>query len=277
LSCSEVLVAKGAYDPQPLGEKQVMTAITRNPVRSHDLRLPEVTEKLKLGDHLLVDEIASWLYAKMLNIIDPEIRPIISDWEVFDEKLKWVLHVQIELLGGLYDCEEIISKLVVAEENNVHSLLKDLIYKYFFLSQDFSSLYYDLGYSTWNLLYSLDTDHYFGLREIPSTLLEQSNSILYATPAAPSGPVKDFCKKLIEGGLDRRSAEAAEISLAEWLRWTQRYKQIIISFYEAGDMVETLYAFHYTMSAAIHLLSISLSMNLLLKPISNHIQHMLSR
>lgn len=254
-----------------------MTAITRDPVRSHDLRSPEVIEKLKLGDHLLIDEIASRLYANMLHIIDPEIRPIISNWEVFDEKLKWVLHVQVELLGGLYECEEIISKLVVAEENNIHSLLADLIYKYFFLSENFSSLYYDLGYSTWNFLNSLDPDYWFGLRGIPSTLLDKSDTVLYTTPAAPPDPVKGFCKKLIERGLDRQSAEAAEISLAEWLQWTQRYKQITTSFYEAEDMAETLYAFHYTMSTAIHLLSVSLSMNLLLKPIRNHIRHILSR
>lgn len=257
-------------------KEQDMTAITRNPVKSHDLRSAEVIEKLKLGDQLLIDEIGSRPYAKILHIIDSEI-PTISNWAVFDEKLKWLLHVQIELLGDLYECEEIIYKLVVAEENSISSLLQDLIYKYFFLSENFSSLFYDLGYSTWNLLNSLDPDYHFGLRRIPSALLEKFDTVLCPTPATPSDSLKGFCEKLIEKGYSKRNVEAAEISLAEWLQWSQKYKQIVTSFYEAEDMTETLYAFHYTMSTAIHLFSISLSIRLLLKPISNDIQQVFSR
>lgn len=247
-----------------------MTEITRNPVKSYDLRSDEVIERLKRGDQLLIDEIASQPYAKILHIIGAE-RSTISNWDMFNEKLKWVLHTQVELLGDLYECEEIIHKLVIAEENKINSLLQDLIYKYFFLSGNFSSLFYDLEYSTWNLLYSLDPNYYLGLRGVSSTLLEKFDSVLCPAPAIPPDSLNRFCEELIETGIDTRSVEAVKISLAEWLQWDQKYKQMIISLYEAEAIAETLYAFHYAVSTATHLLSITLSMRLLLQPIANHI------
>lgn len=194
-----------------------------------------------------------------------------GNWAAVDEKLKWVLHVQVELLGGLYECEEIISKLLVAEENDIKTLLRELVYRYFFLSQDLSSLYYHLGYSTWNLLYTLDPDYYFG-EEIPSILLEKFDKDL--CPALPTAreSLSAFRRRFIEKGCQERAVKAVEVGLAEWLESADKYKGIVSTLYGSEDMAETLYAFHFAMSIATHLLSRSLSINLLLKSLSNRIQ-----
>jgi hypothetical protein len=251
-----------------------MTSITRDAVELHDLRSPRVIDKLKREEHLLIDQIASRPYAKILQVIDSEI-PAIDNWGKRDEKLKWVLHTQVAALGRLYATEDIIGAVVAKVGTTKHSL-KDLIYELYFLSLDLSSLFYELEYSTWNLIDFLDPDHYFGLRKTPSSFLEEFADTLHYELSTTPASLNNFCETLLEKGLDRSSIEAAKISLTEWMDWVQSYKRVILHLYEAQDLVETLYAFHYALSIATRLLGMTLSLSLLLKPLMNDTQELMN-
>lgn len=253
-----------------------MTSITREPVESHDLQSADVIKRLKLKDYVLIDEIASRFYVKILRVIDSDI-PTLDDWSKVDDKLKWILRTQVELLGRLYVCEEMIDRLIVAEKEKIDSRLQELTYEFNYLSLDLSALFYELAYSTWNLLDFLDPDKHFRLREILPFLPDTVADALYCPPAKPSASLHRFCEKLIAKGVDRSGIKAAEISLAQFLHWVQKYKQLIVSFYEAEVSAEALYKFHYIVSTATYLLGISLTMKLTLKPVNNCIQSILSR
>ncbi len=254
-----------------LNSDRIMTSITTEPVQSHDLRSTEVIKWLKLKDHVIIDEIASRLYVKILQVIDSE-RPTISDWSKIDEKLKWVLHTQVELLGRLYVCEGLIETLLVAQEDKIGNLLGELSSEFFFLSQDLSGVFYELGYSTWNLLDFLDPDHFFGPREVSPSLITTLDEVLGHLPAKPPALIHGFCERLTENGIDNRSIGSVKMSLAVFLSSVDKYKKSMASFYETETNIEALYNFHYLISTATYLLSICLAMKLVLKPVRNQFQ-----
>jgi hypothetical protein len=220
-----------------------------------------------------MDQIASRPYAKIVQLIDCELPPA-KDWDKIDENLKWVLHTQIAGLGGTYVIEDLINTLIHAEEEQINGLLADLIYRYFFISQDLSAVFFDFGHSTWNLVSYLDPDYFFGLRGLPPSILAKFGEANSPEIPPPPAPLNTFCERLIQKGLDRPSVEAVKESVAEWLEWSRRYRRIIASLYEAEDPVETIYAFHYAVSIITRLLAVSLAMRLLLKPLKNQLSHL---
>lgn len=253
-----------------------MTAITKEAVESHNLQSSEVIGRLQREEHLLIDQIASRPYARIRQLIDPEM-PSIEDWNKRDEKLKGVLHTQIAVLGAVYVIEDLIRALIEAEEDQIIGPLKDLISEYYFISLDLSTLFYDSGYSIWNLVDFLDPDHYFSSRGLPSSILSKLREASSPEMPSPSWSLNRLGERIIQSGFDRPSVEAMKGSLAEWLEWTRRYKLIIASLYEADDPLETLYAFHYAVSIITRLLAVSLSMKLLLKPLKNQLSHLAGR
>jgi hypothetical protein len=253
-----------------------MTAITKDAVPSHDLQSSEVIGRLKRGELLLMDQIASRPYAKIVRLIDSEL-PTAKDWDKIDENLKWVLHTQIAALAGTYVIEDLINTLIDAEEEQINGLLEDLIYRYFFVSQDLSAVFFDFGHSTWNLVDFLDPDYFFGLRGLPPPILAKFGEASSSEMPPPPAPLNRLCERLIQKGLDRPSVQAVKESLAEWIEWTRRYRLIIASLYEADDPQETIYAFHYAVSIVTRLLAVSLSMKLLLKPLKNQWSHLSGR
>jgi hypothetical protein len=250
-----------------------MTAITKDAVQPHDLQSSEVIGRLKQGELLLMDQIASRPYAKIVRLIDSELPPT-ENWDKIDENLKWVLHTQIAGLAGTYVIEDLLKTLIDAEEEQINGRLEDLIYRYFFVSQDLMAVFYDWGHSTWNLVSYLDPDYFFGLPGLPPPILTKFGEASDPEMPSPPASLNSFCERLIQKGLDRPSVQVVKRSLAEWLEWSQRYRLIIAALYESEDPVETIYAFHYAVSILTRLLAVSLSMKLVLKPLKNQLSQL---
>jgi hypothetical protein len=204
-------------------------------------------------------------------VVDSHL-PAIDDWNKRVDKLKWILHNQIEVLGTISACEQLIDALIVAPGDEIPRLLPDLVYECHFLSLDLSGLFYELEYSTWNLLDFLDPDHYFGLRAIPSSVLDKVEALRPGPPILASS-IHRFFEELTHIGVDQRNVEFSKVALSEWLQCASSYRESVLAFYEAESEVEMLYMFHYTVSAALRLLSVSLSTNIALKPIRNQANH----
>jgi hypothetical protein len=235
-----------------------------------DLESEDIIKRLMLKDHELIHDIASSLYSKLLPVFITEI-PTINNWDRREEKLKWVLRSQVELLGHLCRCEDTIESFLTAKGNAPGKLLEEVTYEFYFLSQDLSLLFQDLGYSTWNLIDFLDPDHYFGLKALTPALSAMIDNVLPHAQPGRSVSFHSLRDQWIDEGVDRRTIELTEESLRAFLAGVQRYKQSITIFYNAQTSIEVLYAFHCVFSVATYLLSISLNMKLVLKPLRNQI------
>jgi hypothetical protein len=248
-----------------------MTRVTRNAVKPHDLRSSAIIERLRLTDHLLIDEIASVLYSKILQVIESDI-PTIDDWRKRDEKLKWVLHTQVEILGHLSVCEEITNALVKAEEGRTYDLLKELMYGHHFLSQEISALFYDLDYSTWNLLDFLNPGHYYTQGRVSASLSQELLELLHGESSPQTPSLNKLWKRLSAKGAASGTIQLTKIQLAEWLLWRRRYELLIRYFYQTSNFNDALYAFNYSVSFAARLLGISLSLKLSIESLSNSVK-----
>ncbi len=245
-------------------------------VHPPSLRSADVIERLTAGDPLLVEGIVSRLSSKLLQAFEAEI-PSIKDWDQKVKKLKLFLRIQVEALGRASASRKLLNDLVVAHGGEIAKPLQDLIYEYFLLSQDLLLLLRNVEYSTWNFLDFLEPDYWFAVRAIPIAILERFDRNVNPTASTPSEPLTTFGERLAAEGMGRASVESTILALAEWLQRAQEYERLMNSFYGTEDPVESFYAFHYTASAAIDLLSRTLTMKLVLKPLRNYLGPMPSQ
>jgi len=245
-----------------------MTRVTRNDVLRHDLRSPVIIERLRLGDHSLIDEIASRLYSKILKSIDAYTETI-DDWEKRDEKLKWVLHSQVKILGDMDLCVELTNQLVDAEEARTCDLLSELMYGYHFFSHEASALFYDLEFPTWNLLDFLDPRHYYIEGEVSASVSNRLLMILQGDSWPQKSSLNTLWERFDAKGVHSETVQLTKTQMEEWLLCCQLYKLLIEYFYESANSTEALYAFHYSFSFAVRLLGGSLTLKLAIESLSN--------
>jgi hypothetical protein len=234
-----------------------------------------VIERLAAEDPLLTEQIVSQLSPKLLLVFEPEI-PRFKDWDQIVKKLKWVLRCEVELLGLISVCRHLVDVLADSNRDGIAKSLQDLTYEYYFLSQDLLLLISEVEYSTWNFLSIFDPDYWFGLRSLPA-IQRKFDEVFRATRAASPAALDRFAERFIKDGLDKESVGAAMEALSDWLLRAQKYEDLMLAFAEAEDPAEVFYGFHYTTSAAIDLLSRTLSMKLVLKPLSNQVRDLLSQ
>lgn len=227
-----------------------------------------------VGDPALVEDIASHLSRRLLKIFETEI-PTIKDWSTREKRLKWVLRNQVELLGRISVARELVDVLVASEVSQTTKPMENLIHEYNFLLQDLLLLVNDVEYPTWNLLNFADPDYWFALSAIPAAIIDKFDNPLRITSAtAPPALVDEFHERLIGCGVDRATIDSAVAALADWLQKVQKFEELMNSLYEAEDPVESLYAFHYCFSAVVEILSCTLIIQLVLKPLRNQVRQL---
>jgi hypothetical protein len=244
--------------------------ITEKPVREYDLRSAEVIRRLKEGDHLLIDEIASRLFANILRAAHPEMQATGEQAQKLD-RLKWVLHNHVEILGLLHECDEWSRPLIGTDKSEASDALNELDFRLDKLSLQLMTLYDESGYSTWNLLHFLNPSYYDSSGSMPSSLLEEFVEAS-SNPAIRPPDFDGWGEELITMGAEKRVVEAARQALAELLLWATQYMQAVNFSYKVERHLDALYALHYVESIGARLLSLSIMSRLLVGGIGNHLK-----
>jgi len=131
------------------------------------------------------------------------------------------------------------------------------------------ALFYDLDYSTWNLLDFLDPNYYFAPRSIPAIFLETAEP----TSVSIDAKARDgLSERLGLYEIGNREIDYVIKVLSDFQRAADRFQRAFLDFYEAEEGLQILYGFQYTISKAVELLSITLTVKLLLRPVTNKLQ-----
>ena len=214
-----------------------MTSISKDFIQC-DLRSGEVIEALKASNQAVIDQVASRIYANLLGVTT-EMQDA-PDWSQKDEKLKWTLHTIVEVFGDVLKTEELLAQV---DNGNYKDpgVLTESADEMKFLLLDLLGLYYELDYSTWNLITLLTPDD-----------LKEEQLPRFIKPAVEVPSI-----------LDLRTASAGETTLdvlnqalTNWRHSCGAYKTLMLRTYEANED-DTIIAFHSLLAVAAQLISAS--------------------
>jgi len=210
-----------------------------------NLRSQEVIEDLKSGKQAVIDQVASKIYSNMLRggtgiEYDP-------DWSKKDEKLKWVLHTLVGVFGTILKTEDQLDRVKLANYK-APELMTELAYELKFVLLDLLGLYYELNYSTWNLIDRFTPD-----------IIKEDQLLRFVKPAVQPPPDSDQ----ITEQQDNRNRAVLRQTLTNWEHWSQVYKNLLIRTYDENDD-DTLVAFHSLLAVSANLISASHMGSLLL-------------
>lgn len=199
-----------------------------------DLRSGEVIEALQASNQAVIDQVASRIYANLLSVTT-EMQDA-PDWSQKDEKLKWTLHSIVEVFGGVLKTEELLTQV---EGGNYKDpgLMTELANELKFLLLDLLGLYYELDYSTWNLITLLTPED-----------LKEEQVTAFVKPALQLSPPA--------ANESETSFEVLNQALTNWRHSSEAYKSLLLRAYEANEH-DTIVAFHSLLSVAAQLISVS--------------------
>lgn len=215
-----------------------MTSISKDFIECN-LQSNEVIKALKSGHQVVIDQVASKLYSNILSVVDAGIQNA-PDWSEKDEKLKWTLHTQVAVFGDILNIEDLSERVRRGNFEN-HELVIELAYELKFFLQDLLGLYYELNYSTWNLI-SLFT---------PDSLTEEQLTRFVKSAVQPP-----FDLDSIPLREDNATTVILNQALTNWRHWCQVYKSLMILTYE-GNENDTIVGFHSLLSVSASLISAS--------------------
>lgn len=222
-----------------------MTSISKNFVQ-YDLRSYETIEALKASNQALIDQVASKIYSNILSVADARIQDH-EDWPRKDEKLKSVLHTQVAVFGAILKIEDRPEQVRRGKYED-HKLISELAYELNFLLLDLLALYYELNYSTWNLINLFTPDDLTG---------QQRQRFLESAVRPPSESDLITCH---EGNTNLSVLKQA---LTNWTHWCRVYKKLMINAYDASAD-ETMVAFQSLLGVSAYLIGTSHIASLLL-------------
>jgi len=197
-----------------------------------------VIEALKSINQEVIDRVASRIYSNMLRVTtDIQEDP---DWSKKDEKLKWTLHTLVEVFGGILKTEELLAH---AEAGNYEEpgLISDSAYELNFLLLDLLGLYYEMDYSTWNLINLFTPDD-----------LKEEQLGAFVKPAAQLRSDVD----LVTGREGETTRDVLNQAVTNWRYSGEVYKTLLIRTYDANEN-DTIVAFHSLLAVSAHLVSAS--------------------
>jgi hypothetical protein len=199
---------------------------------SYDLKSPSVVEGLRRHDQSVIDGIASKPYSMLSQVMRSDFK-YLEENPKRDEKLKWMLHTQVAVVGNLLNIEEMLTKSAKSRDEEVGTLT-DLTYEFSFLMQDLMGLYFDFGYSTWNLLRIFASETSVGGAQITEYLRILVDKV--------TSPVS-----LTFGLAHRRSNLAIDVlgnkALAAWIDTSMAYRELMELFYETVDRQCAVFGF----------------------------------
>jgi hypothetical protein len=215
-----------------------VTSISKDFIECN-LRSPDVVDALKLGNQTVIDQVASKIYSKMLNVGNVGLQDA-PNWPQKDEKLKWVLHTQVTVFGDILNIEDLLEQVKHGNYEDRESIV-NLAYELKFFLLNLLALYYDLNYSTWNLI-----DLF-----IPDVLSEEQLLTL-VKPAVQSPSYSD----LITAHANNPTRAVLKQALTNWRYWGDVYKTLMMRTYDANND-DTIVAFHSVLAVSAHLISAS--------------------
>lgn len=215
-----------------------MTSISKEFLEC-DLASHDVIDALKSGNQAVIDQVASKIYANILSVADAEIQEG-PNWHQKDEKLKWVLHTQVALFGNLLNTEDLVKEFQRRNEVNPKSIF-DLAYEMEFLLLDLLALYYELNYSTWNLIDLFRPDD-IKEEEFPGFI----ETAVQLPPAF----------ELMVGQKNNTNPAALNQTLTNWKHWCETYKSLMIRTYNANQE-DSIIGFHSMLAVSANLISAS--------------------
>jgi hypothetical protein len=197
-----------------------------------------VIEALKSSNQEVIDQVASRIYSNMLRVTtDIQDDP---DWSKKDEKLKWTLHTLVEVFGGILKTEGLLEQ---CEAGNYEEpeIISDSAYELKFLLLDLLGLYYELDYSTWNLITLFTPDD---LNE------EQLGGFI-----KPAAQLRSDVE-LVTGREGETPLNVLKQALTNWRYSGEVYKTLMIRTYDANEN-DTIVAFHSLLAVSAQLISAS--------------------
>lgn len=172
----------------------------------------------------------------MLGVANEQLEQA-ADWSRRDEKLKWTLHTLVAVFGGILKTEDLVQQ-VQTDSDAGFVPMAELAYELKFLLLDLLGLYYELNYSTWNLI------NFFSSR----AHLNEEQITRFLTPAVQ--PPIDMPSIAQEEQGERVLQQA----LGNWEHWCQAYMTLMIRAYDARQTDSTV-AFQSLLAVSAHLIS----------------------
>ncbi|HEV2833817.1 MAG TPA: hypothetical protein VGW58_00795 [Pyrinomonadaceae bacterium] len=195
-------------------------------------------EALKSSNQAVIDQVASRIYSNMLSVTT-EIQDD-PDWSKKDEKLKWTLHTIVNVFGDILKAEDLLEQVEVGNYDDA-ALITDLAQEHRFLLLDLLGLYYEMDYSTWNLINLFTPDD-----------LNEAKVAEFIKPAVQSA--SDIA--LLTAHEGNTTCGVLTQALTDWTYWCEVYKSLLIRTYDARPD-DTIVAFHSLMAVSARLISAS--------------------
>lgn len=232
------------------------------------VRAMEKLEAIKTTDHLLIEEVASYLCATILCVTEVVWR----SYDRYDEivkRLKLMIRNQVEVVGQLNEMQENISLVASAQKDYERwERLRDLNYTVNYLTMDLMSLFDDSEYSTWNILNILDVTDFSFDERLPQWLLEHVLSASADQAQARKRCPKGFDVALSQRGISQQQIVLVETLIGQMLDSGEKYRLLIGSFYKPDlEPASIIYLVHIIESLGATMLSAALLFSMLLQPI----------